>query len=126
VFNDWVHQHTPWKVFFHTCGSIVAFLDDFVEVGVDIINPVQFTAAGMELRGLKVRYGDRLVFWGGGVDPQRTLPFGTPEEVAQETCQNVGILSQGGGYVCAAVHNIQGPTPVENILAFFRAINADV
>ena len=124
VFNDWVHRHTPWKVFFHTCGSIVAMLDDFIEVGVDIINPVQFTAAGMELRSLKAKYGNRLVFWGGGVDPQRTLPFGTPEEVAQETRENVGILSGGGGYVCAAVHNIQGPTPVENILAFFRAINA--
>jgi hypothetical protein len=123
IFNDWVHTHTPWKVFFHTCGSIGALLDDFIEVGVDIINPVQFTAAGMELKGLKARYGDRLVFWGGGVNPQRTLPFGTPEDVARETRENVRILSAGGGYVCAAVHNIQGPTPPENILAFFRAIN---
>jgi len=123
VFNDWVHEHTGWKVFFHTCGSIVAILDDLVDVGVDIINPVQFTAGGMELESLKRNYGDRLVFWGGGVDPQKTLPFGTPEEVAEETRRNVSILSPGGGFVCASVHNIQGPTPVANILAFFRAVN---
>ena len=121
--NGWVHQHTPWKVFYHTCGSIVAFMDDLIEAGVDIINPVQFTAAGMELQGLKARYGDRIVFWGGGVDPQKTLPFGSQEEVQAETRRNVRILAQGGGYVCAAVHNIQGPTPVGNIIAFFRAIN---
>jgi len=123
-FNDWVHEHTNWKVFFHTCGSNVELMDDFIEVGVDILNPVQFTAAGMDLGFLKHTYGDRLVFWGGGVDPQRTLPFGIPEEVAEETKRNVKILSRGGGFVCAAVHNIQGPTPVENILAFFRSINS--
>ncbi len=122
-FNDWVHENTGWKVFFHTCGSIVELMEDLIEAGVDIINPVQSTAAGMDLEFLKQTYGDRLVFWGGGVDPQKTLPFGTPEEVAEETKRNVAILSRGGGYVCAAVHNIQGPTPVENIIAFFRAIS---
>ena len=79
--NDWVHAHTPWKTFYHTCGSILAFLDDFIEAGVDIINPVQCSAAGMEAQGLKDQYGDKLVFWGGGVDTQQTLPFGTPEQV---------------------------------------------
>jgi len=123
VFNDWVHENTNWKVFFHTCGSIVPILDDLIEVGVDILNPVQFTASGMELEFLKSRFGDKLVFWGGGVDPQKTLPFGTPEEVAGETRRNVSIMSEGGGFVCAAVHNIQGPTPPENIIAFFRAVN---
>jgi len=123
VFNDWVHEHTNWKVFFHTCGDIVPILDDLIEVGVDIINPVQFSAAEMDLEFLKNRYGDKLIFWGGGVDPQKTLPFGSPEEVAEETRHNVSIMSKGGGYVCAAVHNIQGPTPPENIIAFFRAIN---
>ncbi len=123
LFNDWVHAHTNWKVFFHTCGSIADLLEDFVEAGVDVINPVQLTAAGMDPAILKERYGDRLVFWGGGVNPQHALPFGTPQEVAQETKHNVRLLAQGGGYVAAAVHNIQGPTPVENILAFFRAIN---
>lgn len=123
IFNDWVHKNTDWKVFFHTCGSVVDLLDDFIEIGADIINPVQFCAAGMELESLKRKYGDKLVFWGGGIDPQKTLPFGTPEEVRAETRQNVKILSRGGGFVCAAVHNIQGPTPVENILAFFESIN---
>ena len=123
-FNDWIHQNTNWKVFFHTCGSVVDLLDDFIEVGVDIINPVQFAARGMDLETLKKKYGDKLVFWGGGVDPQKTLPFGTPQEVAAETRRNVSIMSKWGGFVCAAVHNIQGPTPVENILAFFRAISA--
>jgi len=123
IFNDWVHRHTNWKVFFHTCGSVSGLLDDFVEVGVDIINPVQFNACGMDVAELKRKYGDKLVFWGGGVDPQKTLPFGTPEEIAAETRRNVAILAQGGGFVCAAVHNIQGPTPAENVLAFFRSIN---
>ena len=122
-FNDWVHDKTNWKVFFHTCGSIVDLLDDLIEVGVDIINPVQSSAAGMGLKSLKQQYGDRLVFWGGGVDTQNTLAFGTPEDVRQETRKNVEVLSPGGAFVCAAVHNIQGPTPVENIASFFRAIN---
>ena len=124
IFNDWVHEHTDWKVFFHTCGSITDFMEDFIEVGVDIINPVQFSAAGMDLDSLKKKYGNRLVFWGGGVDPQKTLPFGSTEEVRQETKKNVSILAQGGGFVCAAVHNIQGPTPVENIIAFYNSINS--
>ncbi len=122
-FNNWVHENTSWKVFFHTCGSIVDILDDLIEAGVDVINPVQFTAAKMDLASLKARYGDHLVFWGGGVDPQKTLPFGTPQEVTEETKRNVQIMSDGGGYVCSSVHNIQGPTPPENIIAFFRAIN---
>ena len=124
TFNDWVHENTSWKVFFHSCGAITAIMDDLIEVGVDIINPVQVSAKGMGAASLKEKYGDRIVFWGGGVDPQSTMPFGTPEEVAAETRENVAVMSKGGGFVCAAVHNIQGPTPVENILAFFRSINA--
>ncbi len=123
IFNDWVHKNTNWRVFFHTCGCIVDFLDDLIDSGVDVINPVQFSAKGMDLMTLKSQYGDKLIFWGGGVDPQKTLPFGTPEEVAEETKRNVKILSKGGGFVCASVHNIQAPTPVENILAFFNAIH---
>ena len=123
VFNDWVHENTSWKVFFHTCGAVANLMEDFIEVGVDIINPVQVSAKGMEPERLKPAYGDRIVFWGGGVDPQKTMPFGTPEEVAEETRRNVAALRPGGGFVCAAIHNIQGPTPVENILAFFRSIN---
>ena len=122
-FNDWVHENTNWKVFFHSCGAVANLMDDFIEAGVDVINPVQVSARGMQAETLKREFGDRIAFWGGGVDPQKTLPFGTPEEVAEETKRNVKILSKGGGFVCAAVHNIQGPTPVENILAFFRSIN---
>jgi len=124
IFNDWVHKNTKWKVFFHTCGSIVDILDDLIESGVDIINPVQFSAVNMNLEILKENYGNRIVFWGGGINTQKTLPFGTPEEVIEETKRNVGILSKGGGFICAAVHNIQGPTPPENIIAFFKAINS--
>ena len=123
IFNDWVHENTSWKVFFHTCGAVADLMEDFIEVGVDIINPVQVSADGMAPEHLKSAYGDRIVFWGGGVDPQRTMPFGTPEEVTEETRRNVATLRGGGGFVCAAIHNIQGPTPVENILAFFRSIN---
>jgi len=121
--NDWVHRNTKWKVFFHSCGSIIDFMEDFIEIGVDIINPVQFSAARMDVASLKKNYGSRMVFWGGGVHPQKTLPFGTPEDVEKETMENVRVLSKGGGFICAAVHNIQAPVPVENILAFFRAIN---
>ena len=99
-------------------------MEDFINAGFDIINPVQFSAAGMDLTDLKNEYGEKIVFWGGGVNPQKTLPFGTPDEVNRETKENVRILSQGGGYICAAVHNIQGPTPVENIVTFFRSINS--
>jgi len=123
-FNEWVHKHAKWKVFFHTCGAVADLMEDFIEVGVDIINPVQISAKGMQPKLLKEKYGDRIVFWGGGVDPQKMMPFGTPEEVAEETKRNVRVLSKDGGFVCAAVHNIQGPTPVENILAFFRSINS--
>jgi uroporphyrinogen-III decarboxylase len=122
--NEWIHTHTLWKVFFHSCGSVVGFLDDFIEAGVDIINPLQYSAAGMDLELLKDKYGSKLVFWGGGIDTQRVLPFGTVDEVRNETRKNVNILFEGGGYICAAVHNIQGPTPVENICAFFDAIRS--
>jgi len=85
--NDWVHEHTPWKTFIHSCGSVVAFLDDFIEAGFDILNPVQCSAAGMDPATLKQKYGDRLVFWGGGIDTQKTLPFGTPK-TSGEKCGN--------------------------------------
>ena len=118
--NDWVHENTSWKTFYHTCGSVVDFLDDFVEAGFDILNPVQISARGMDPQLLKNKYGDRLVFWGGGVDTQHTLPFATPAEVRSEVRRNVEIFSRGGGYVFTPVHNIQANVPVENILALFE------
>ncbi|MEI7728450.1 MAG: uroporphyrinogen decarboxylase family protein [Verrucomicrobiota bacterium] len=120
--NKWVHENTTWKVFYHSCGSVITLLDDFVEMGVDILNPVQCSAVGMEPATLKAKYGDKLVFWGGGVDTQRTLPFGTPDEVYREVRQRIDIFGQNGGFVFNTIHNIQAPTPVENLLAMFRAI----
>ncbi|HHV62909.1 MAG TPA: methyltransferase [Firmicutes bacterium] len=120
--NDWIHKHTPWKTFFHTCGSVVNLLDDLVDAGVDILNPVQCSAAGMDPVYLKEKYGKKLVFWGGGIDTQRTLPFGTAEEVKAQALERLRIFAPGGGYVFNAIHNIQQPTPIENILAMFEAV----
>lgn len=118
----WIHENTKWKTFFHSCGAISAFLQDFYEAGVDILNPVQLSAEGMDGKMLKEKWGDKFVFWGGGVDTQKTLPFGTPEEVYKEVTDRLTLFSKGGGYVFNTVHNIQGNTSVENILAMFRAI----
>lgn len=120
--NDWVHQNTPWKTFYHCCGSIVNYLDDFVEMGVDILNPVQLSAKGMDARMLKDKYGDKLVFWGGGVDTQHTLPFGTPEEVKKQVLERLEIFAPGGGYVFSPIHNVVANTPVENLIAMYDAV----
>ncbi len=122
VMNDWVHGNTSWKTFFHSCGSIVAFLDDLREAGVDILNPVQISAAGMEPEYLKKNYGDDFVFWGGAVDTQHTLPFDTVDQVRREVKENISTFKTGGGYVFNNVHNIQAGVPVENILAMFQAV----
>jgi len=120
--NEWVHAKTTWKTFFHSCGSILAFLDDFIDAGVDIINPVQCSAFGMDAKVLKEKYGESLVFWGGGIDTQRTLPFGTPDEVKEQVKERIEILGQGGGFVFSAIHNIQPQTPIENLVALFEAV----
>ena len=120
--NDWVHAHTPWKTFYHTCGSIAAFFDDFIEAGMDIINPVQCSAAGMDAPTLKAKYDDQLVFWGGGVNTQQTLPFGTPEQVRQEVSERIRIFNAGGGFVFNTIHNIQAKTPTENVIALFETV----
>lgn len=122
--NDWIHENTSWKTFYHTCGSIVDLLPNFHEMGADILNPVQCSAAGMDPAMLKKKWGDKFVFWGGGVDTQKTLPFGTPDEVYTETLERLNIFAPGGGYVFNSIHNIQGPTPTENILAMFKAVKA--
>jgi uroporphyrinogen-III decarboxylase len=122
VMNDWVHDNTSWKTFFHSCGSNLAFMDDFHEAGVDILNPVQISAADMEPGLLKKNYGDVFVFWGGAVDAQHTLPSATPEQVRTEVEGNVRTFMKDGGFVFNNVHNIQGDVPVENILAMFAAV----
>ena len=118
---DWVHQHTPMKVFMHNDGAIYSFLPTLIEMGVDILNPVQTTAKGMDPVKLKAEFGDRLVFWGAACDCQHTLAFGTPAQVAHEVEQSVRVLGPGGGYVLAAVHNIQAGVPPENVIALFDA-----
>ncbi len=120
MVNDWVHQHTSWKTFIHSCGSVWALLDDFIAAGFDILNPVQTSAADMDPRELKKKYGDRVTFWGGGVDTQKTLPFGTPDEVRRQVRERIKTFGPGGGFVFCAVHNIQALVPVENLLAMFE------
>lgn len=120
--NQWIHEHTEWKTFSHSCGAITEFLQDFYEAGVDILNPVQLSAAGMDGRMLKEQWGDKFVFWGGGVDTQKTLPFGTPEEVYREVTERLQLFSKGGGFVFNTIHNIQANVPVENLMAMFEAL----
>ncbi|HUT10540.1 MAG TPA: uroporphyrinogen decarboxylase family protein [Thermoguttaceae bacterium] len=120
--NDWIHEHTPWKSFCHSCGSVAALLPDLCDAGFDILNPVQCSAAGMEARTLKDRFGERISFWGGGVNTQRTLPFGTPEEVRREVQERIAIFGRGGGFVFNTVHNVQANTPAENLLALYAAV----
>jgi hypothetical protein len=121
--NDWIHANTGWKSFKHSCGSVVRFLDSFIDAGFDILNPVQCSATGMDPSTLKSKYGDRLTFWGGGVDTQKTMPFGTPEQVREEVLRRCEIFSTNGGFVFNPVHNIQAGTPVENIVAMLNAVH---
>jgi hypothetical protein len=121
--NGWIHANTTWLSFKHSCGSVVRFLDSFIDAGFDILNPVQCSAKGMDPATLKSQYGGRLTFWGGGVDTQNTLPFGTPEQVRAEVLRRCEIFSPGGGFVFNQIHNIQAGTPVENIVAMFHAVH---
>jgi uroporphyrinogen-III decarboxylase len=120
--NSWVHENTNWKTMYHTCGSIVNLLGDFADAGMDILNPVQCSAAGMDPEMLKNKYGDKFVFWGGGVETQGALQLGSPQDVKEEVTKRLKIFAPGGGYVFDSVHNIQPLTPVENILAMFEAV----
>ena len=119
--NDWVHRNTTWKTFIHSCGSVWALLDDFISAGFDVLNPVQCSAAQMNPFDLKGKYGGRITFWGGGVDTQSTLPFGSAQEVRQEVRERIRAFAPGGGFVFNAVHNVQALVPVENVLAMYRA-----
>ena len=120
--NDWVHEHTFWKTFIHSCGSIKALIEDFIEAGFDILNPVQCSAANMDPSNLKRKFGHQITFWGGGVDTQRTLPFGTPDQVRKEVRERIRIFGPGGGFVFNTIHNVQPQTPVENLLAMFETV----
>jgi hypothetical protein len=120
--NDWIHAHTTWKTFKHSCGAVEPFMDHFIKAGFDIINPVQCSATGMDPRALKEKYGDRLVFWGGGVDTQKILPFGTPAQVREQVLERCAIFSKQGGFVFDAIHNVQARTPVANVVAMVEAV----
>jgi len=120
--NDWIHANTSWKTFKHSCGAVEPLIESLIEAGFDILNPVQCSAAGMDPAFLKSKYGERIVFWGGGVDTQKTLPFGKPAEVREEVLRRCEIFSRGGGFVFNTIHNVQGNTPVTNVIAMIEAL----
>jgi hypothetical protein len=117
----WVHTHTPWKTFLHSCGSIYHLIPHFIEAGVDILNPVQTSAANMDPARLKKEFGDKIVFWGGGCDTQSVLERATPEEVREHVRERLAVFAPGGGYVFNQVHNIQRNVPAENVIAMLDA-----
>jgi hypothetical protein len=120
--NDWIHNNTGWKTFKHSCGSIISLIDLFIESGFDIINPVQINASGMDPVMLKEKFGDRITFWGGGVDTQGVFPFGTPAQVREQVKRQCDILNKDGGFVFNTVHNIQANVPFENVVAMLEAL----
>jgi len=120
--NDWIHENTTWKTLKHSCGAIFDVLPYIIEAGFDAINPVQCSAAGMDPKRLKDTYGKDILFWGGGVDTQRVLPFGTPEEVREQVLERLEIFSKDGGYIFNHIHCIQANTPIENIAAMVDAV----
>ncbi len=120
--NDWIHQNTNWKTFKHSCGAVEPLLSHFIESGFDIINPVQINASGMDPKKLKKEYGDKLVFWGGGVDTQGVFAFGTPAQVKEQVKSECDILNKNGGFVFNTVHNIQANVPFENVVAMLDAL----
>ncbi|HSG19091.1 MAG TPA: uroporphyrinogen decarboxylase family protein [Anaerolineae bacterium] len=114
-----IKSKTDAKLFFHGCGAVSELIPHLIELGFDIVNPVQVSAAGMDTKRLKQEFGDDIVFWGGGVDTQQVLPFGTPDQVRDEVRRRIDDLAPGGGFVFAAIHNIQAFVPPENIVAAF-------
>ncbi len=115
-----IRSHTRAKILYHTCGSVYSLIPDFIDIGIDALNPVQVRAKNMDPERLAAEFAGRIAFW-GGVDTQRILPHGTPEEVRAEARRIFEILGPRGGYVLAAVHNIQPDVPPENVLALFAA-----
>lgn len=120
--NDWIHLNTGWKTFKHSCGAVESFMEFFIRSGFDIINPVQINAANMDPKDLKKKYGDRLVFWGGGVDTQGVFAFGTPDQVKEQVKRQCSILNENGGFVFNTVHNIQANVPFGNVIAMLETL----
>jgi hypothetical protein len=120
--NNWIHTNTNWKTFKHSCGAILPLLPSFIEAGFDIINPVQISAKDMDSKILKEKFGDKITFWGGGVDTQKVLSFGTYADVEKQVLNQCEIFGRNGGFVFNTVHNIQANVPVENIAAMVSAL----
>ncbi|MCD6505677.1 methyltransferase [Candidatus Poribacteria bacterium] len=118
----YIKDHSSAYLFLHTCGSVYEFIPDFIEMGVDILNPVQVSARDMDTARLKREFGRYITFWGGGCDTQKVLPFGTPEEVREEVRRRISDLAPGGGFVFTQVHNIQADVPPENIMAMYETV----
>lgn len=118
---DAIKKRSSAKIWYHTCGDCAEYIPDFIEMGIDILNPVQISTPGMDPQQLKDKWGKNIVFWGGGIDSQHILPFATPEQVRAEVKKNVEIFKPGGGYVFNNVHNIQAGVPPENIIALYQA-----
>lgn len=112
----------PVKIFYHSCGAIMTLIPDLIESGIDILNPVQVSAVGMDSKELKKRFGQDLTFYGGGVDTQRVLPHGTPQEVRDEVKRRIDDFAPGGGFIFNTVHNIQADVPPENIMAMWETL----
>ncbi len=121
--NGWIHEHTSWKTFKHSCGAIAPLVQNLIDAGFDVLNPVQLSAAGMDAAELKKKHGDRVVFWGGGIDTQKTLPFGTAADVRREALSRCEILGRHGGFVFNPVHNVQARTPIANVVAMIDAVH---
>lgn len=120
--NDWIHANTGWATFKHSCGAVRNFIPHFIEAGFDILNPVQTSAKDMGADALKRDFGADITFWGGGVDTQQILPFGTPDEVRAEVRRKLEIFSTDGGFVFNTIHNAQAKTPIENFVAMMETV----
>ena len=116
---EWIHENTKMKVLLHSDGALRPLLPALIEMGVDILNPIQTSANGMNAEELKSEFGSQLVFWGGSLDCQHTLPFGSVDDVVDEVREHLRVFAPGGGYVFASVHNIQALVPVDNVIAMF-------
>jgi uroporphyrinogen decarboxylase len=117
-----VRKRSSLHVFLHSCGAIADILPDLIEAGVEIINPVQTSARGMDPARLKREFGKDLVFWGGGCDTQRVLPMGTPDEIDAHVRERIGVFATGGGFVFTQIHNIMPHVPPRNIEAMYAAV----